>query len=135
MSDRPTDSDGARLCDWCGDPIPEPAKIGRPRDYCRRSCRQRAYEERKVVARIEEREKLARISALAQAASLSSRAEKDPDPVSPRDESGPPAPAATPPPALPPRRGTRRRSTMTASPMPLWTDPGEPDGPATTKPR
>lgn len=126
MSDRPTDSDGVRLCDWCGGPIPEPAKIGRPRDYCRRSCRQRAYEERKVQDRIEEREKLARISALAEAAGLSSRAEKGSGLVSPRDESGPPAPAPVPPP-LPPRRGTRRRSTMTASPMPLWRDEGETD--------
>lgn len=32
-------------CRWCGRPIPE-SGAGRPRRYCRRSCRQRAYEHR-----------------------------------------------------------------------------------------
>ena len=35
-------------CAWCGRPLPVsvPGRAGRPREYCRRSCRQRAYENR-----------------------------------------------------------------------------------------
>jgi hypothetical protein len=39
-------------CAWCGHPLPAaraPA-AGRPRRYCRRSCRQRAYEARRRLA-------------------------------------------------------------------------------------
>lgn len=32
-------------CSWCGKDLP-PAHRGRPRKYCSRSCRQRAYEQR-----------------------------------------------------------------------------------------
>lgn len=32
-------------CVWCGRPVPE-IGTGRRRRYCRRSCRQRAYEQR-----------------------------------------------------------------------------------------
>ncbi|WP_342011542.1 hypothetical protein [Corynebacterium bovis] len=35
-------------CLWCGRPITD-NPTGRPRRYCRRSCRQRAYEQRKAV--------------------------------------------------------------------------------------
>ncbi|MBK6670164.1 MAG: hypothetical protein IPG46_11045 [Actinobacteria bacterium] len=34
------------MCRWCGRPVAS-APIGRPRAYCRRSCRQRAYESRR----------------------------------------------------------------------------------------
>ncbi|MFC9099293.1 hypothetical protein ACFT2A_42875, partial [Streptomyces sp. NPDC057072] len=44
--DTPRDPDGAKLCAWCGSPIQQNG-IGRSKDYCRRSCRQRAYEARK----------------------------------------------------------------------------------------
>lgn len=39
----PRDADGAKLCAWCGSEIKQ-SGVGRSRDYCRRSCRQRAYE-------------------------------------------------------------------------------------------
>lgn len=42
----PRATDGAKLCAWCGEPIQQ-ASLGRSRDYCKRSCRQRAYEARK----------------------------------------------------------------------------------------
>ena len=35
-----------RQCRWCRAPLPSPAKTGRPREYCRHSCRQRDYEAR-----------------------------------------------------------------------------------------
>lgn len=35
-------------CAWCGAELPSPASVGRPREYCSRSCRQRAYEHRHV---------------------------------------------------------------------------------------
>jgi hypothetical protein len=34
-------------CAWCASPIPELPGAGRPRRYCRRSCRQRDFEARK----------------------------------------------------------------------------------------
>ena len=39
-------SEAAGRCHWCGRPLPEAALTGRPRSYCRRSCRQRDYEAR-----------------------------------------------------------------------------------------
>ncbi|MCK0093502.1 hypothetical protein HCA61_21325 [Rhodococcus sp. HNM0563] len=36
-------------CLWCGRPVPE-IGTGRRRHYCRRSCRQRAYEQRVTAA-------------------------------------------------------------------------------------
>lgn len=44
------DEHGNRLCIWCNRPVPESS--GRPRDYCRRSCRQRAYEARTATRRV-----------------------------------------------------------------------------------
>lgn len=38
------------MCRWCGRDITDAdAGIGRRRQYCRQSCRQRAYEQRAVV--------------------------------------------------------------------------------------
>ncbi|GAA4801264.1 hypothetical protein [Corynebacterium canis] len=38
-----------KRCEWCGKPIPlPPANRGRPKRYCNRSCRQRAYEQRNL---------------------------------------------------------------------------------------
>ena len=43
----PRDADGNRLCEYCGDPVP--ASLGtKPKRYCKRACRQRAYEARKT---------------------------------------------------------------------------------------
>jgi hypothetical protein len=43
-----------RTCDWCGKEIsPRPKGKGRPRLYCDRSCRQRAYEVRTARERQE----------------------------------------------------------------------------------
>jgi len=36
-----------RACAWCGRPVPGTTGAGRPRRYCRRSCRQRDFEARK----------------------------------------------------------------------------------------
>jgi len=38
-------------CRWCGRPVGERAGPGRPRLYCRRSCRQRDFEARQRAAR------------------------------------------------------------------------------------
>lgn len=45
------DENGNRLCLFCGRPV-EQLNPGRKRDYCRRSCRQRAYEARKQRRRV-----------------------------------------------------------------------------------
>lgn len=43
----PRDAEGRRLCEYCGDPVPE--SLGtKPRRYCSRSHRQRAYEARRT---------------------------------------------------------------------------------------
>lgn len=40
-------------CEWCGGDVEQPA-TGRRRLYCRRTCRELAYRERKTRRRIEE---------------------------------------------------------------------------------
>lgn len=47
------DDRGLRPCAWCGGPINQPP-VGRLRDFCRRHCRQRAYEARREQLRIVE---------------------------------------------------------------------------------
>jgi len=37
-------------CRWCSRPLPTPAATGRPRRYCRASCRQQAFLARKLAA-------------------------------------------------------------------------------------
>jgi hypothetical protein len=39
-------------CGWCGRPIVESGALGRPRRFCRSSCRQRAYETRRRAAEV-----------------------------------------------------------------------------------
>ena len=39
-----------RRCRWCGRPFDVVPGPGRPREYCRRSCRQRDYEARRQSA-------------------------------------------------------------------------------------
>ncbi|MFZ4519810.1 MAG: hypothetical protein ACOYOP_15585 [Microthrixaceae bacterium] len=39
-------------CAWCRRTLPEPAATGRPRLYCRRSCRQRAFEARRRLVEL-----------------------------------------------------------------------------------
>ncbi|HET6948892.1 MAG TPA: hypothetical protein VFI47_00850 [Acidimicrobiales bacterium] len=41
---------GTRRCRWCGRPFTVVEGPGRPRAYCRRSCRQRDYEARRRAA-------------------------------------------------------------------------------------
>ena len=41
-----------RRCRWCGRPFTAAAGPGRPREYCRRSCRQRDYEARRRAAEV-----------------------------------------------------------------------------------
>ena len=38
-------------CRWCGSVLPASAGTGRPRLFCRRSCRQRHYEDRLTLER------------------------------------------------------------------------------------
>ncbi|MYX88504.1 hypothetical protein GT036_33135 [Streptomyces sp. SID4915] len=97
QNDTPQDAAGARLCEWCGGPIVQPV-TGRRRAYCRRSCRQRAYEGRRqreaIVAAV--------ASALVRSRSESTRDETPPDLSPSRDETPPPA-VAPPMPPVPPR--------------------------------
>ena len=39
------------FCAWCGGAIENPGNVGRPRRFCRRSHRQRAYEARSLARR------------------------------------------------------------------------------------
>ena len=41
-----------RRCGWCGRPLAIGAATGRPRQFCRSSCRQRAYESRRRAAEV-----------------------------------------------------------------------------------
>ncbi|MBB1052225.1 MULTISPECIES: hypothetical protein [unclassified Dietzia] len=47
-ADQPPPRRGESSCAWCGRPVDEGA-TGRRRRYCRRSCRQRAYEQRQSL--------------------------------------------------------------------------------------
>lgn len=40
-------SSPSRFCRWCGRNVAD-STVGRRREYCRQSCRQRAYEQRNV---------------------------------------------------------------------------------------
>jgi hypothetical protein len=42
-----TNSASSRRCRWCGRPFDVVPGPGRPREYCRHSCRQRDYEARR----------------------------------------------------------------------------------------
>lgn len=41
----------SRHCGWCGARLPDSGTVGRRRQYCGQSCRQRAYERRAAVQR------------------------------------------------------------------------------------
>ncbi|AWH97305.1 hypothetical protein [Dietzia psychralcaliphila] len=47
-ADQPPPRRGEASCAWCGRPVDE-GSTGRRRRYCRRSCRQRAYEQRQSL--------------------------------------------------------------------------------------
>ena len=38
-----------RRCRWCARPLPDRAGAGRPREFCRQSCRQQAYLARRLA--------------------------------------------------------------------------------------
>ncbi len=40
-----------RRCGWCRRVLPQQGPVGRPRQYCGQSCRQRAYEQRNATAK------------------------------------------------------------------------------------
>ena len=40
-----------RRCGWCRRVLPQQGSVGRPRQYCGQSCRQRAYEQRTATAK------------------------------------------------------------------------------------
>jgi len=44
--------DEQRECEHCGRPFEVGANLGRPRKYCRRSCRQRAFEARRHLGEL-----------------------------------------------------------------------------------
>lgn len=119
--DVPRDDDGFRLCEHCQiKRVPE--SLGtKPRRYCSRNCRQRAYEARKTGRAIRE----------AVAVESRRRTSRDKEEQKTRDVPGltsgdeqkdttPPAPGFPLGLGLTPvRRGGRRRATATASAMPL----------------
>ena len=48
VTEEPVEEREGVACPWCGRPVERPPRAtGRPRTYCRRSCRQRAYEARR----------------------------------------------------------------------------------------
>jgi hypothetical protein len=47
-----SEAPGTRRCAWCGRPFTVVPGPGRPRRYCRRSCRQRDYEARRQAAEV-----------------------------------------------------------------------------------
>ena len=40
-----------RRCAWCRRVLPQSGSVGRPRQYCGQTCRQRAYEHRSTAAK------------------------------------------------------------------------------------
>ena len=46
-SSKERDGSPAQRCAFCRRAMPERSNVGRPRRYCRRSCRQRAFERRR----------------------------------------------------------------------------------------
>ncbi|MFE9927203.1 hypothetical protein ACFYQA_38565 [Streptomyces sp. NPDC005774] len=85
----PRDAHGNRLCEYCGDPVPK--SLGtKPKRYCKRSCRQRAYEAR------QKREAI--VTAVATAVARSGTSRDVPERARPtsRDVAKPPVPAADP---------------------------------------
>jgi hypothetical protein len=53
VTERGAEDREGTACRWCGRPIDRPrAATGRPATYCRRSCRQRAYEARRRAAEL-----------------------------------------------------------------------------------
>jgi hypothetical protein len=40
-----------RRCGWCRRVLPQQGSVGRPRQYCGQSCRQRAYEQRTATTK------------------------------------------------------------------------------------
>ena len=130
----PRDADGAKLCAWCGSEIKQ-SGVGRSRDYCRRSCRQRAYEAR--------RQREAIVSAVASAVARrdTSRDEMQQPSIPSRDETRaagqstvPPAPAlpdprlqlARPPVPLPSGPSQRQRRRLLPPPPGAGRDPETP---------
>lgn len=106
MSDdgMPRDSRGLRPCGWCGNRIDQP-KVGRLRDYCSQSCRQRAYEGRREAGRIAAAVEIARAEMV----------EPDAASASSRDETGEPRPR---------RRLGRGPGANRPVTLPLWDDEG-----------
>lgn len=50
VEDGPGRSERREACRWCRRPVEHP-KVGRPREFCRRSCRQRDFEARQRATR------------------------------------------------------------------------------------
>ncbi len=58
VTKRAADQRGAAVvvtqrCAWCRRELAQPATVGRPRTYCRRSCRQRAFEARRTAEELD----------------------------------------------------------------------------------
>jgi hypothetical protein len=47
----PHSTEEPRRCGWCRKVLPQQGSVGRPRQYCGQSCRQRAYEQRTATAK------------------------------------------------------------------------------------
>ncbi|MER5733943.1 hypothetical protein ABT084_37405 [Streptomyces sp. NPDC002138] len=139
-TETPRTPDGAKLCGWCGGTIRQ-SGVGRSRDYCKRLCRDQAYKKRRDQRLVDEA--LAAASAVSPSVETGPRVSTDGETRSPQVTPRIPAPVVEedyllappdPAPVLPdawrapvpapaPRRTLgagpgRRRSTMTASPLP-----------------
>ncbi|PVC76930.1 hypothetical protein [Streptomyces sp. CS131] len=104
------------LCAWCGTEFRQ-SGVGRTRDYCRRSCRQRAYEDRKTAAATREAVvvAVAAVMARGQQRTVSSRDTSGAAAQPSRDETAPARGQVVRPgtlsgrrPLLPPPPGVRR---------------------------
>ncbi|WP_328966259.1 hypothetical protein [Streptomyces virginiae] len=102
MSSRDDSAEGTPrgLCAWCGKPFPA-VRVGRPREFCRQTCRQRAWEKKRETDRI----KAAVEAALAEAGPPRVSSQTEPGvssqtkPTSVTDETpAPPLTSAFPPP-------------------------------------
>lgn len=143
-TETPRDAAGAKLCAWCGGKVQQ-SGVGRSKDYCKRLCRDQAYKKRRDQRLVDEAVAAAAVvsPSVEMKGPVSPSVSPDGETQFPQVAPRIPAPVADddyllappaapvpvlalsdawrePAPALAPRRPlSRRRSSMSASPMPL----------------